>query len=187
MALLVAGLVLFLGIHLVPAMPSRREALVARFGERGYRGLFSAIAGIGLVLTVAGFMVAPRTRLFAPLPAAVAVAPAMMALSMILFAAANLKGHLRRTLSHPMLAGTILWAGVHLLANGDLAGTVLFGSFLTWALLDLAAAVAQGRSRAFEPRIAHDAIAVVAGLAAYAAIAALHGVLFGARVVAFGF
>lgn len=187
MALLVTGLVLFLGMHLVPAMPARRSALVARFGERGYRGLFSAISGIGLVLIVAGFATAPRTRLFAPWPAAVAAAPVVMAIAMVLLAAANLRGHLRRALAHPMLLGTILWAGVHLLANGDLAGTVLFGGFLAWALIDLASAVAGGRIRSFEPRLAHDAISIAAGLAAFAAFAALHRVLFGPQVVPFGF
>jgi hypothetical protein len=38
----------------------------------------------------------------------------------------------------------------------------------------------------FTPRIAHDAIAVGAGLAAALAFAFLHRVLFGVRVVPFG-
>ena len=117
----------------------------------------------------------------------VAAAPVAMAIAMVLLAAANLRGHLRRALAHPMLLGTILWAGVHLLANGDLAGTVLFGGFLAWALVDLASAVAGGRIRSFEPRLAHDAISIAAGLAAFAAFAALHRVLFGPQVVPFGF
>lgn len=186
MALLVAGLVLFLGVHLVPAFPSRRGAMLSRWGERRYKAAFAAIAGLGLVLIVAGFARAPRVPLFAPWPEAIAAAPYAMALSMILFAAANLRGHLRRAIGHPMLAGTILWSGVHLAANGDLAGTLLFGGFLAWALADLASAVSRRAVKAFQPRIAHDAIAVVAGLAAFVAIAALHRVLFGPRVVSFG-
>ena len=37
----------------------------------------------------------------------------------ILFAAANMRGHLRRLLQHPMLIGLLIWSSVHLLANGD--------------------------------------------------------------------
>jgi len=186
MSMLVAGLVLFLGVHLVPVFPPGRAGLVARHGDRRYRAAFSAIAGIGLALVVAGFARAERVALFAPWPAAIAAAPWAMALSMILFAAANLRGHLRHAIGHPMLAGTILWSATHLFANGDLAGTVLFGGFLAWSLVDLASAIARRAVKAFEPRIAHDAIAIAGGLAVFAAIAFLHRPLFGVRVVPFG-
>ena len=93
MALLVAGLVLFLGIHLVPAVPALRTSLVARFGERGYKGAFSTLSAVGLVLVVIGFGVARGgPALFAPMPEAVALAPYAMAASFALFAAANLRG-----------------------------------------------------------------------------------------------
>ena len=48
MAILVAGLVLFLGVHLVPAFPARREALLARWGRPRYRLAFSAVADLSL-------------------------------------------------------------------------------------------------------------------------------------------
>ena len=187
MALLVAGLILFLGVHLVPVAPALRASLVSRYGERSYRGAFSALSAIGLVLVVVGF---GRSRggpaLFAPEPNAIALAPYAMAASFTLFAAANLRGHLRRIVGHPMLVGTILWAGVHLAANGDPASTILFGAFLAWALVDLASAIARRAVRVFEPNVAHDAIAVVAGIGGMLAFAALHRVLIGVKVVPFG-
>ena len=82
MALLVAGLVLFLGIHLVPAVPALRTSLVARFGERGYKGAFSALSAVGLVVVAIGFGSARGGPvLFAPVPEAVALAPYAMAAS----------------------------------------------------------------------------------------------------------
>ena len=184
---LVAGLVLFLGIHLVPVFPPVRAALVARTSEARYKGIFAAVAGIGLVLIVAGFYLAPRNvPLFAPSPLAIAIAPAAMAVALTLLAAANLRGHLRAFVRHPMLAGTIVWSGVHLAANGDLASTLLFGAFLAWALVDLVSAILRGAVRRFEPRIAHDVIAIVAGVGTALAFAFLHRVLFGVRVVPFG-
>ena len=49
LATLILGLVLFLGIHVVPAVPPLRAALAARFGENRYKGLFSIVSGIGTV------------------------------------------------------------------------------------------------------------------------------------------
>jgi hypothetical protein len=120
MALLVAGLVLFLGIHLVPALPPARLAVATRWGENRYKGAFSLISALGLVLIIAGYALSDdRTRVFAPLPAARAIAPYAMVVSFIMFAAANMKGHLRRSIRHPMLIGLLIWSTVHLLANGD--------------------------------------------------------------------
>ena len=187
MALLVAGLVLFLGVHLVPAAPALRASLLARLGERSYRGAYSALSAVGLGLIVVGFGLARGgPALFAPVQGAIALAPYAMAASFALFAAANLRGHLRRIVGHPMLVGTILWAGVHLAANGDPASTILFGAFLAWALVDLASAIARRAVRVFEPNVAHDAIAVVAGIGGMLAFAALHRVLIGVKVVPFG-
>jgi uncharacterized membrane protein len=187
MTALAAGLVLFLGIHLVPVVPPLKAALVARLGERGYKGTFSAISGVGLMLIIAGFAYAPRgVPLFAPSPLAIALAPWAMAAAFVLLAAANLRGHLRRIVRHPMLVGTIVWSGVHLAANGDVASTVLFGAFLAWASVDLVSAIARHAVREFEPRLAHDAIALAAGVAAALGFAVLHRMLFGVRVVSFG-
>ena len=187
MTLLVAGLVLFLGIHLVPAFPPLRESLVARAGLPRYKGTFAIVSAVGLVLIVAGFAFAPRqVPLFAPSPAAVAIAPASIAVALVLVAAGNLRGYLRHWLQHPMLIGTIVWAAVHLFANGDVASTVLFGAFLAWALVDLVSAIARRAVKAFEPLVMHDVIAVVGGVGLAFAFAYLHRVLFGVRVVPFG-
>jgi len=187
MRLLLAGLTLFLGIHALPMIPSLRAALVARWGEPRYKGVFSLISAVGLALIVAGYAVADdRTRLFAPFPAARALAPFAMVASFILFAAANMRGHLRRIVRHPMLLGLLLWASVHLLANGDRAGTVLFGAFLAYALVDLVSAIRRGAVKLFVPVPKHDLIAAVGGGAVALAVMTFHRILFGVAVVPFG-
>lgn len=187
MTLLAAGLALFLGAHLVPAAPALRAALVARLGPNAYRGVFTALSLGGLVLIVVGYRAAsPGERLFAPLPAAIAIAPWAMTVAFVLFVAANLRAHLRRVLRHPMLLGTLIWSGIHLLANGDARGTLLFGAFLAWAALDLASASARRAVKTFEPTFRHDAVAIGAGVLAAVAAMALHRPLFGPAVVPFG-
>jgi uncharacterized membrane protein len=187
MSLLIVGLVVFLGVHLLPTVPAARLSLVDRLGPQRYKLLFSLASAVGLVLIVAGFAHSgPRVPLFDPLPAARALAPSAMVVSFVLFAAANMRGHLRRLVQHPMLLGLLIWSAVHLLANGDRAGTVLFGAFLVYATIDLVSAVARRAVKPFVPEIKFDVMAIVGGTAVAAAVMTFHRVLFGIPVVPFG-
>ena len=184
MTLLVAGLALFLGTHLIPAVPPLREALAARLGAGGFKGAFTLLSLAGLVLIVVGYRAAaPGDRLFSALPAAITVAPYAVTLSFVLLAAANMRTHIRKTLRHPMLLGVIVWSAVHLCANGDTRGTVLFGAFLAWALVDLASAVSRNAVKPFEPTAKQDAIAIVAGIVLAIVVMTFHLKLFGVAVV----
>jgi len=188
MTLLILGLVLFLGIHLLPMAPALRNRLVAHWGEGRYKGTFSAVSLAGFALIIAGYYFGERgPQLFAPLPAARAIAPAAVTVALILFAAANMRGYARRLLRHPMLIGILIWSGVHLLANGDLRGTILFGAFFAYAIVDLVSAIARGAVRAFEPSVRYDVMAVVGGLVVALVVMMVHRYLFGVRVVPFGF
>src|SRR5437879_2378773 len=100
---------------------------------------------------------------------------------------ANLRGHIRRVLKHPMLIAIAIWAAVHLLANGDTKGTVLFASILAYALVEFVSAVQRHATKLFAPSARHDAMAVAAGIVAALAVTAVHRVLFGAAVVPWGF
>ncbi|MFN3671517.1 MAG: NnrU family protein, partial [Bosea sp. (in: a-proteobacteria)] len=55
MKLLVLGLVLFLGGHAVSMKRDLRASLIARFGDGGYKALYSIVSLLGLVLIVHGF------------------------------------------------------------------------------------------------------------------------------------
>ena len=187
MTLLVLGLVLFLGAHLVPVATSLRATLAARLGPDRYKGLFSAVSLAGFVLIVAGYYFGERgPQLFAPMPWARRIAPEAMTLAFILLAAANMRGYLRHTLKHPMLLGVLVWSTVHLFANGDLRGTILFGAFLAYAIVDLISAIARGAVKAFEPSVRYDAMAVVGGIVLTGIVMYAHRWLFGVRVVTFG-
>jgi uncharacterized membrane protein len=45
-------------------------------------------------------------------------------------------GRIKAAVKHPMLLAVKIWAFGHLLANGDLAALLLFGTFLAWAVVD---------------------------------------------------
>ena len=51
MALLVAGMLLFTFVHLLPAVaPDMRTGLAAKLGDNAYRALFSAVILLSLVV-----------------------------------------------------------------------------------------------------------------------------------------
>jgi len=184
---LVLGLVLFLGIHLVPVMSNVRTRLFGALGEKRYKGIFTIVSALGLVLIVIGYARAPsEPRLFNPYPAAVLIAPLTMIISFVLLAAANMRTHIRRTLRHPMLIGVGLWAAVHLVANGEARATLLFGAFLAYVIIDLTSAVQRGATKKFTPVLRQDLMAVGAGVGLALVVMAFHRPLFGVMAVPWG-
>jgi uncharacterized membrane protein len=72
------------------------------------------------------------------------------------------------------VAGVKLWAFVHLLVNGTVAGVLLFGSFLAWAVLDYVASRRRDRREGVvraRGSASRTVITVVIGVAAWAAFA----------------
>lgn len=186
MRLLNLGLAVFLAVHLVPALPAWRQALVQRLGEPRYKRYFSLASVAGFVMIVVGYGLAERgPQLFVPVAGARMLAPIVVPVALILIAAANMPSRIRAVLRHPMLLGVLLWSGVHFLANGSLRASVLFGAFFVWAAVDLVSAFARGPGRAFVPQPKYDAMSVGGGLLGALAIMALHRLLFGVPVVPF--
>lgn len=187
MTLLFIGLIAFLGIHVLPMMTTTRAAIVARWTETTYKKVFALVSLAGLILIVVGYALAdPGPRLFARSASAIRIAPYAMVIVFILLAAANMRGHTRHLLKHPMLLAIIVWSIVHLLANGDLRGTVLFGGLLAYALVDLASATGRGAVKVIVPSVRFDVIAVVAGVVVALVVMTFHRLLFGVKVVPFG-
>lgn len=187
MALLIGGLVLFIGIHVVPTSARLRAGLAARLGENGYKMLFSLASAAGLVLAGIGYGQAPRDQIFEPSQTARTFLPVAMALAFMLVAIANLPGRIRGTLRHPMLAGVLIWSALHLLANGDLASNVLFGAFALWTVFAILSAEYRGKrppAAVGKPgNPVFDLIGAVVGLLAFWLVLRLHADLFGASPV----
>lgn len=184
MTILIAGLILFHTIHVVPMNPALRNDLVERFGEGAYKGLFSLVSLIGLGLIIWGKSSAAFVHLYDPPVWGRAATMILVLLAFIFLAAFHTKGYVRARLKHPMLIAVVLWSFGHLLANGDVASVLLFGSFMLYSVVDLIVCSTRGTKVSIEPKIAHDAIAVVAGILVYAVVLSLHGILFGVWILA---
>lgn len=183
MLLLSLGVVLFLGVHLVPSTPVRGR-LVERIGLGPYKGLFSLVSAVGLVLIVVGKGRAPMVGLWDPPAWGFTAAVIGMPVALLVFVSAYLPTNLKRVTRHPMLWGVALWAGLHLVSNGDLASLILFGGFLVFALFDMWSANRRGAVLAVK-RVPWwgDVLVVLVGLLVYGAILHYHQALFGPAVM----
>jgi uncharacterized membrane protein len=136
MTLLVVGIIVFLGLHLLPTATGLRDKLVARLGENGYKALFSLLSIAAFVVLVYGFAKAPVIQIWSPPAWTRWIAIVLMLPAFILLVAAYVPGRIKATLKHPFLVAIKTWALAHLLANGDLASIILFGAFLAYAVYD---------------------------------------------------
>jgi len=187
MTALILGLLLFLGAHSVRIFAEGwRDAQRARFGEQRWKALFSIVSLAGFALIVWGYGAARLDPVMLWQPplwtrhlAALLTLPAFV----LIAAAYAPDNRLRAALGHPMVVGVKVWALAHLIANGQLADVVLFGSFLVWALFDFRAArrrdAAAGVRRG-AGTLRGDAATLLVGIGAWAAFALyLHTWLIG--------
>ena len=136
MTLLIIGIIVFLGIHTLPTIPGLRDRLIGRIGENGYKVLFSLLSIAGFVVLVYGFAKAPVIQVWTPPAWTRWVAIVLMLPAFIFLVAAYVPGQIKAKLKHPFLVAIKTWALAHLIANGDLASIILFGSFLAYAVYD---------------------------------------------------
>jgi uncharacterized membrane protein len=187
MAMLVFGLVIFLGVHSVRIFAeSGRERSIARMGEGPWKGIYALLSLAGFVMIVWGFGEARWTApiLWSPPVWTRHVAVLLMLFSMILLGAYGLKkSHITVAVHHPMLWAVVVWSAAHLIANGTAADVVLFGAFLVWALLDLSSNYARDRAKAIvypAPNWGATIGAIAVGIALWVVLlAGLHRWLFG--------
>ena len=139
MPTLIAGLVLFLGVHTLTTLREMRAGLVERLGPGLYKGIYSLVSLIGFVLIVLGYKAyraAGYIDVWTPPTGMRHLTILLMWPAMICLVAAYVPGEIKRRLKHPMLVAVKIWALAHLLSNGDLGSIILFGSFLGWAVYD---------------------------------------------------
>jgi len=184
LSLLLAAL-FFAGLHLGISGTSIRDRLVAALGQNTYRALFSAASAGGMIWLIAAYIQAPQIVTWGVPPwwkpvAIVLMLPAFIlavlglrtpnpaAVGMEGLAAQSPKGIVRVT-RHPLLLGVGLWALVHLVANGDVASFLFFGTLALTALAGTVSIDAK-RRRALGP--AWQTFAAQTSVVPFAAIAA---------------
>lgn len=175
MTYLIAGLVLFLGAHTVPMLTGLRAQVAGAVGDVGYKIAFAIVSAVGLILIIMGYGALQGSGdnpiIWVPPVWTRHLSLLLMVFAMIALVAAYVPSRIRDVLKHPMLVAVKIWALSHLLANGDLASMLLFGTFLVWAVFDRISVKKRGSLGPLGAKsggLVGDVIAVVLGLALYA-------------------
>lgn len=174
MLLLVIGLAIFMAFHLLPTNPTMRDGLAAKYGEHGWKVIFSVGSLIGFVLIVYGYGKvqdsAKNPILWDPPAWMSHVTATLMIFAMIFLVAAYVPSRIRTALKHPMLVAVKTWALAHLLANGDAASVLLFGSFLAYAVYDRISLKRRGKTGPGPQNVSalNDVAVIAGGLLLYA-------------------
>lgn len=139
MTLLIVGIILFLGIHLIRVVvPGFRQSMIASLGERGWKIGYSIASLITLILLIRGFGQARQVTgvLYTP-PVWMAHITLLLMLSAMICLVASLlpAGHIAVKTKHPMVLSVKIWAFAHLLANGETSSVLLFAAFLAWGVI----------------------------------------------------
>ena len=153
---LLAAAVFFVLLHLLVSGTTLRDKLTGKIGQGPYMGLFSLASVAGLVWlgmaygagrheawNQAYWVITPATRhiqlglmviaLLLIVPGLTTPNPTSVRQEGTLDRPDVVSGMLRIT-RHPFLWGVAIWAGGHLLVNGDRASILLFGSMLALAI-----------------------------------------------------
>lgn len=173
MALLILGIALWVGAHLLKRIA---PGLRAGMGEQKGKGIVTAALVVSLLLMIIGYRSAAVIPVWSPPTFMVHINNLLMLVAVFIFATAHTKGRLRGWTRHPMLLSVKVWALAHLLVNGDLASVLLFGALLAWAVASVVIInKADPDWTRPEPGTAKkDVLLAVITLVAFAAFAGIH-------------
>lgn len=190
MLLLILGLAIFFATHLLRVFaPGFRQRMMDRLGPWGWKGVYSLVAIAGFAMFVVGYAEVrwQGPLLWGPTPGWVRMAVALLMLPvLVVFFSAYVPGRIRASLRHPMVLATAAWAAAHLVVNGRLADLLLFGGFLGWSMVLLAASFSRpATSTVRPPALGWDAAAIATGALAWwwLAFGGGHLLLFGMPVM----
>ncbi len=175
------GVLLFGLLHLVPVLPAVKVNAVRRLGK-SYGPAYGIASLMLLIFALWSFRQAEVSLLY-EVPTWGRYAN--FALSLLGFIGLGIflfRGSWRTVLRFPMGLGVVFWATGHLLANGDVKSTILFGGLAFFAILHVLLALRQKPAVA-EVRRGHNLMSVLAGVALYGIAAQLHQVIAGVPLV----
>lgn len=184
MYLLLLGLAIFIGIHLVPSLGGLRRFLIGTIGEKTYKIVFALIAVLGITVITIGKKHAPFIQVWEPPVWGRDASYVIMLFAFILVTAAYLPSNIRRFTRHPMLWGVVLWSIAHLLSKGDAAAMSIFVAIGLFALFDMVSSNIRGARLAMEKLpLNRDLTVILIGVVTYIVVLTIHPAWSGFRML----
>ena len=157
---LILGLVLFLGAHSTRIFADGwRTRTMEAWGEKPFKGVIALVSLVGFYGLIVGYSQVRMEPvvLWQPPIATRHISLLLMLFASILLVAAYIPAnHFKVRLGHPMVLSVKVWALAHLLANGNLADLLLFGTFLAWSVMNFKSARGRDRAKAESQALLSD-------------------------------
>lgn len=182
MIILTTGVLLFVALHGVAAVPDLKNYVKVQIGERRYGPIFGIASIIALAVIVLGWRSSEFVAIYDPQPWGWYVNYLLTFIAFLCLGIFLFRGSLRQKLRFPMGLATIFWATGHLFANGDLASLILFGGLLIGSIAHIFVAVSNNVRPTPEVRIGHDGLSLIFGAALYGIMTQLHPALIGVPI-----
>lgn len=193
MIVLIIGLVIFFGMHLVP-VTGVKSSLIERMGEKKYQSIFSIISLVGFIIIIYGFSLIDTCNpmmadcetdnfyLWDSFEYSKEISFLLMPISIIFIVASQMKSNIKKVVRHPMLIGVLIWSFVHLLSTGDLRSIILFASFGAFSIIDIIF-TRKTAEKGISFSILNDVVVIVVGLVLYSIILYFHEYVSGLQIV----
>lgn len=171
--ILILGVAIWSLAHLFKRIAPERRAVL---GDAG-KGLVAIALAVSILLMIFGYRWAEPVWLWYPPPFLRHLNNLLVFVGFYLFAASGMQTAITRRIRHPQLSGFKAWAVAHLLVVGHLAGIILFGGLLAWAVVSVILINRAQRdwTRPGPSTPAREIGAVVIALVATAVVGWIHG------------
>ena len=193
MIVLIIGLVIFFGMHLVP-VTGVKSSLIERMGEKKYKSIFYIISLVGFIIIIYGFSLIDTCNsmmadcetdnfyLWDSFEYSKEISFLLMPICIIFLVASQMKSNIKKVVRHPMLIGVLIWSFVHLLSTGDLRSIILFASFGAFSIIDIIF-TRKTAEQGISFSILNDVVVIVVGLVLYSIILYFHEYVSGLQIV----
>ena len=193
MIVMIIGLVIFFGMHLVP-VTGVKSSLIERMGEKKYQSIFSIISLVGFIIIIYGFSLIDTCNpmmadcetdnfyLWDSFEYSKEISFLLMPICIIFIVASQMKSNIKKVVRHPMLIGVLIWSFVHLLSTGDLRSIILFASFGAFSIIDIIF-TRKTAEQGISFSILNDVVVIVVGLVLYSIILYFHEYVSGLQIV----
>jgi uncharacterized membrane protein len=184
MMILAAGVLLFVLLHGVAAVPRYKSHIKSLMCERWYGPVFGLTSVLAIAVIVLGWRSSSFVAVYDPPAWGWYVNYVLTFIGFLCVGIFLFRGSLRQHLRFPMGIATVFWAAGHLFANGDLASLILFGGLLLGNVAHMAVAMSNGIRPSPEVRIGHDGLSFIFGAALYGIMTQLHPAVIGVPIFA---
>lgn len=173
---------LFAATHLIPAMPGLKARLQSRLGAR-YGMVFGLAATVLVIAIILAWRATSFVAVYDPPHWGRYAALALMLMAFMFLGVFVFRGRLRQWVRYPFAIALLFWGSAHLLANGDTASLILFGGLVVYAVAFILLSLMANVRPSNDVREGHDVLAIVIGVAFYAAMVQLHAIVIGVPIV----